>query len=345
LKNIRWGILGLGNIAKTFADSTCTVKNASVFALASKRLRNIIQFKEEYNISSKFCFSNYADLLRCEEIDAVYIALPNHLHAEWISRCIDFKKHILVEKPAVIFPDQLELFQDKLIQQNLIFSEAFMYLHHPRMQMLLASIKDGMIGKPLGMRSSFGFEAFLKPSPLQRLLNCHKSKPLHLSKSHGGGCILDLGCYLTSFATILSKYTNGGAKPSFSFQNMDTTFDKQEVEVDASTTIKFENGFTSEIRCSFTEHLDQSTKIWGENGEISLEDTWSCQSDGFWHETKYFESRSHPLFDNPYSFQVHNLSELILRKKQGKDVHPFFGVQDSLDNSKIIDSWRSATNV
>ena len=345
MKKIRWGILGLGNIARTFADSTRPIKNASVFALASKSLRNINQFKEEYNISTKFCFSNYADLLRCEEIDAVYIALPNHLHAEWISRCIDFEKHILVEKPAVLSSDELKLVQDKLIQQNLIFSEAFMYLHHPRMQMLLTGIKDGMIGKPLGMKSSFGFEVFLKPSPLHRLLNCYKSKSLRLSKSHGGGCILDLGCYLTSFATLLSKCTNDGTEPSFSFQKMNTTFDKQEVEVDASTTIRFENGFTAEIRCSFTEHLDQTTKIWGENGEINLEDTWSCQSEGFSHETKYYENRSPPLFDNPYSFQVHNLSELILRKKQGEDVHPFFGIQDSLYNARILDSWRSATTI
>lgn len=341
MKKIRWGILGLGNIAKTFADSTRPIKNASIFAVASKSLRNINQFKEEYNISSKFCFSNYVDLLRCEEIDAVYIALPNHLHAKWISRCIDFEKHILVEKPAFISSDELKLVQDKLIRQNLIFSEAFMYLHHPRMQMLLASIKDGMIGKPLGMRSSFGFEVFLKPSPLQRLLNCYKSKPLRLSKSHGGGCILDLGCYLTSFATLLSKLSNEGAETSFSLQNINSTFDKQEVEVDASTTIRFENGFTSEIRCSFTEHLDETTKIWGENGEVSLEDTWTCQSDGFWLEKKYFESRGPPLFDNPYSFQVHNLSELILRKKQGEHIDPFFGIQDSSYNVKILDSWRS----
>lgn len=345
MKKIRWGILGLGNIAKTFANSTRPVKNASVFAVASKSLKKITQFKEEYNISSGFCFNNYSALLQCEEIDAVYIALPNHLHAEWISQCINFEKHILVEKPAAISVDQLKIVQDKLIQHNLVFSEAFMYLHHPRMQMLLARIKDGMIGKPLGMRSSFGFEVFLKPSPLQRVLSCYKSKPLHLSKRHGGGCILDLGCYLTSFATLLSKLSNAGTEPSFSFQNMNSTFDKQEVEVDASTTIRFDNGFSSEIRCSFIEHLGQTTKIWGDNGEVRLENTWTCQSDGFWHEKKYFESQKPSLFDNPYSFQVHNLSELILRKKQGEFVDPFFGIQDSLYNAKILDSWRSSTTV
>ena len=128
MKKIRWGILGLGNIAKTFADSTRPVKNASIFALASKSLKNINQFKEEYNVSSEFCFNNYSALLRCEEIDAVYIALPNHLHAEWISRCIDFEKHILVEKPATISSDQLIIVQNKLIHQNFDRSKLLKYL-------------------------------------------------------------------------------------------------------------------------------------------------------------------------------------------------------------------------
>ena len=343
MKKIRWGIIGLGNIAKTFALSIQPLENALLIAVASKRPDSLKFFQEKYNISKKFCFENYSELLLCDEIDAVYIALPNHLHMEWIVGCLEQEKHILVEKPAVTSSKQLATIQKKFDYKNLVFSEAFMYLHHPRVQMLIDYINDGRIGKPLGMKSSLGFKYFNEPSLLKRMLNFYKKKPFRLSKKHGGGCILDLGCYLTSLGTLLSKNSDNSKVFSFSLEKSTSTFAKQEVEIDAATVIKFNNGFFSDIRCSFTEHLDQTTRIWGEGGEIILENTWTCQSNGFWHDSEYFQIPSPPLFDNPYSFQVHNLSKIILSKSVGENVHMPFAFQDSLNNAQILDSWRSAS--
>ena len=50
--------------------------------------------KEKLQINQKYCFDNYEDLLNCNDVDIVYIALPNSLHHEWINKCIENKKNI-----------------------------------------------------------------------------------------------------------------------------------------------------------------------------------------------------------------------------------------------------------
>ena len=75
MKKINWGIIGLGNIANTFANAFEYVENSQLLGISSKSLKNIKLFKERYKISDKYCFQNYEDLINRDEIDIIYIAL------------------------------------------------------------------------------------------------------------------------------------------------------------------------------------------------------------------------------------------------------------------------------
>ena len=280
MNKVRWGVLGLGNIGQTFCNSIQPVGNATLQAVASKS-KNIDSIHTPKEIPAKYVFTNYSDLLACDQVDAIYIALPNHLHMEWILRSLEHGKHVLVEKPAVIYPDDLLKLKKDFAGKNLIFAEAFMYLHHPRIEMLLNYIEEGKIGKPLRMKSSWGFEIFRKTSPLKKLLHFYKPKPSRFRMNHGGGCILDLGCYMTSLSYIISRIFSKTEGFCFSIEDKKYTYSNEEVELDASATIKFSNGFFSEVHCSFTSNLDENTWIFGEEGKIRLKDTWSCQTNGF----------------------------------------------------------------
>ena len=280
MNNIRWGVIGLGRIGRTFCQSIKPVTNASLLAIATKS-KNINSLKSAAEISAQYAFKNYSDLLNCDEVDAVYIALPNHLHLEWVQRCLKKGKHVLVEKPAVIHSEQLLQIKNNLEFKNLVFSEAFMYIHHPRIEKLFNFIKEGKIGKPLRMKSSWGFEIFHKSSLLKRTLNFYKPKPSRFKIKHGGGCILDLGCYMTSLSYLISRIFSQKKAMPFSVEKKIHTFANEEVELDASSIIRFENNFCSDIHCSFTTNLNETTFLYGEEGEIRLEDTWSCQSNAF----------------------------------------------------------------
>ena len=107
MKNINWGIIGLGNIASIVAESFKSINNCKLKGISSKNINRLNYFKKKFNIEESFCFNNYSDLINCSDIDIVYIALPNNLHYQWIIECIKANKNILVEKPALLNSNQV----------------------------------------------------------------------------------------------------------------------------------------------------------------------------------------------------------------------------------------------
>ena len=158
MRQVNWGIIGLGNIAEKFAQGFQFLKNAKLVAIASLNKKKINEFQDKFQIEEKYCFSSYEKLLSCNDVDIVYIALPNSLHYEWIVKCIEKEKKILVEKPATINFSQIKDIKNKLSDKNLLFSEAFMYRYHPQIIKVVELIKDNTIGELISIESSFGMD-------------------------------------------------------------------------------------------------------------------------------------------------------------------------------------------
>ena len=91
-KKVNWGIIGLGNAAMNFAKASQLTENATLKGISSKNQKKIYNFKELFDVKSKYCFDNYEDLINCSEIEAIYIALPNSMHYDFIVKCIEAKK-------------------------------------------------------------------------------------------------------------------------------------------------------------------------------------------------------------------------------------------------------------
>ena len=155
MKKINWGIIGLGNIANTFANAFDYVKNSQLLGISSKSLKNIKLFKERYKISEKYCFQNYKDLINCDEIDIIYIALPHSFHFEWIIKAIKSKKKILVEKPALTNLKNAKIVSDELINKEVFFAEGYMYRYNPQILKTIEIIKSQELGKVISMESFF----------------------------------------------------------------------------------------------------------------------------------------------------------------------------------------------
>ena len=96
-RNIRWGIIGLGNIANKFATDLATIENAELVAVASRSQEKSDDFARKYN--SKKTYNSYLDLAKDAEVDAVYIATPHSFHKEHAILCLKNKKAVLCEKP------------------------------------------------------------------------------------------------------------------------------------------------------------------------------------------------------------------------------------------------------
>ena len=99
MKQINWGIIGLGAIAYRFAESFKFIDKAKLLGVASKDSNKLKKFQEEFKIDNNYCFNNYENLLKDNNIDIIYIALPTSFHYEWISKCLEKGKKVLVENP------------------------------------------------------------------------------------------------------------------------------------------------------------------------------------------------------------------------------------------------------
>ena len=339
MKKINWGIIGLGNIAHEFSKAFAETNNAKLLAVSSKDVNKLKKFRLQYNIDSKFSFKNYQDLINCDEVDIVYIALPNSLHKQWILNAIKNKKNILVEKPATINLSEANEIKDHLKKTNIFFSEAFMYRYHPQIQSVIKIIKDNKIGNLLSMESSFG-EDILTKKKLFFFVKKKKidSKSRKFDKSLGGGCILDLGCYPSSFSLLIGSIKNKLNMNSSEIQNVLTEKGETGVDIDSRAELLFEDGFRSKIHASYKKNLGSKSVIYGEKGKISLINSWSGGNVIINLKNNSEQKLSFANNKNIYGYQIEEISKNLIHGLN-KINFPIMSLEETLLNMKIVDDW------
>ena len=343
MKQVKWGIIGLGNIALKFSEGFQYTKNAKLFAISSRSKNKLQAFKNKFQIDDNYCFTNYDSLLECKDLDIIYIALPHSLHYEWVMKSIEKEKNILVEKPATVNFLQMENIKNNLKNKNIFFSEAFMYRYHPQISKVVDLLKNNVIGNLVSMESLFGFDALGRKKIFGIKLNKLKKKPNRnnrlYNKELGGGAILDLGCYPVSFSILIASLIS-----KFDFIKTKVLNKKKEigptgVDMNSFAELYFENNFKSTVGASLTQNLGKKTKIIGTKGELVLNDTWSpsnsslIQINGENKET--IEIKCH---NNIYTYEIEALSKCILENKKEPDF-PGMTINKTLENMKILDKW------
>ena len=337
MKQVNWGIIGLGTIASKFADAFKSSRNAKLLAISSKNKDKIKDFKERFNIQNNYCFNNYEDLLNSKDIDVIYIALPNSLHFEWISKCIENKKKILVEKPAVLNFKEINNIKDKL--GNIFFAEGFMYIYHPQTLKILNLIEEGRIGKLISMESNFGINIMTKKNffGFKKKTKINKKNRL-FNKELGGGAILDLGCYPVSFSSLIGLFNSNNKYEKINVKNIKKEIGDTGVDLNSSADLYFESGFKSTIRASFTENLGQKSLITGSEGTIILQSTWTANNPIIEVKSKKNEKFYIESAKNIYIYEIEALSKCIIENKN-KPNFPGLNLEDTLRNTKILDEW------
>ena len=339
MKKINWGIIGLGDIALKFSNAFNDIQNARLLAVASMDSNKLKTFGEKFEIKKKFQFEKYENLLNCNEVDIVYIALPNSLHKKWVLQALKRKKNVLVEKPAVMnFAEATEI-KDYLNSNNLFFSEAFMYRYHPQINSVIDMIKKNKIGSLLSMESFFGVNILSK----KKLFFFRKKKKINpksrlFNKELGGGCILDLGCYPSSFSILISSIIGGISKDNFKINNIKTEIGETNVDIDSSAELLFQNGFKSKISASFKNNLGSGSVIHGENGTIILTNTWTGGDIILKTKKNNDQIIKHDQNKNVYTYQIKEISQRLLNGINSSSF-PVMSLNETLTNMRVLDNW------
>ena len=337
MEKANWGIIGLGNIAREFANGFAEAENACIKGIASNNLNRLSEFKNKFNINENYCFSNYQELIECEEIDIIYITLPHSLHYEWIIKSLNNEKNTIVEKPATINFEQISNIKKKFYSKNFFFAEAFMYRYHPQIKKLIQLIKEKKIGNLINMESYFGVNIMEKKTlfGIKRKKKINKKSRL-FDKKLGGGAILDLGCYPSSMSLLIASLKSDFTDVIIKDKNVELF--KTGVDINSYAKLVFDNEFMSFIGTSFNKDLGKRTKIKGDIGEIIIEDSWDGNNSKIFINSQNNEIINIKAKSNIYSYEIEIFSKNFLENNY-EIKYPGMKFKETYLNMKILDNW------
>ncbi|MCB0112738.1 MAG: Gfo/Idh/MocA family oxidoreductase [Caldilineaceae bacterium] len=189
---VRWGILSTANINKALLEPIRKAERSELFAVASRDQGRAEAYAQREGIVR--AYGSYEAMLADPEVDAVYISLPNALHAEWTVKAAEAGKHVLCEKPLVVTLDEFDRVEAAAQANGVHVVEAFMYLHHPQTQRARQLIDEGRLGALQLVNSWFNF--YLPPE---------RSENIRLSSELTGGSLWDVGVYPNSAAIYMAQ--------------------------------------------------------------------------------------------------------------------------------------------
>ncbi len=311
--NIRWGIMGLGKIAHTFASDLQRSKNGLLYGVASRDMENAKAFGEQYR-ASKY-FGSYEELLIDPDVDVVYIATPHVFHHENTMNCLAHGKSVLCEKPLAMNSQEVKTMIKEARSKNLFLMEAMWTRFIPATEKLLDLLNEKVIGDLLFIHADFGFKAEMDPHG--RLFN----------KKLGGGSLMDIGIY----PVYLSLLTLG--LPT----EIKATARYTETGVDSYCAMLFE--YETGARAVLESTVDADTPIeatlYGSQGKIKMHRR-------FHHADKISVYKDHkltgeweiPYLGNGYHHEIEEVNRCLLSNKTESDKMP---LQTSRDLMEVLD--------
>lgn len=312
---IKWGILSTASIAqKAIIPALKKSKNSEVYAIASENNKSK-QTASLFNIPK--AYDSYLDLLEDQEIEAVYIPLPNTLHKKWVIEAANKGKHVLCEKPAALKSDDLKEMINACKQNNVLFMEAFMYQFHPQHQSVKEIISSGEIGDVKHMTSAFTFQLDNK-------------NDIRLNSELGGGSIFDVGCYCIHASLFI---LNQEPKEVYVSGDIPSNLG---VDITASGLLTFDNGSTAGFHSSFEEPMSNQYEVFGTRGSIQVPFAFRPdlrEGKGTIRVTNENGiTREESVYGDQYILQVEYFSQCILEQQ------PIYKGEQSIHNLKVIEA-------
>lgn len=187
---IRYAVVGLGWFAQAAAMPAFKhAENSELVALVSDDATKRDELGKQYNIQHTYSYEQYKDCLNSGQIDAVYIALPNHLHREYTVQAAKAGIHVLCEKPMAVTADECEAMIQAAKDNNVKLMIAYrLHLEEANLQ-AVEILQSGKIGEPRIFNSVFTQQTV--------------AGNVRLEKEKGGGTLDDIGIYCINAARYL----------------------------------------------------------------------------------------------------------------------------------------------
>ncbi len=320
-KQLRWGILGVGQISEILAPAIQSSRFAVPYAISSRSQKKSKEFAERHGFLK--AHGSYQELLEDPKVDVVYNSLPNWLHCEWTIKALKLGKHVLCEKPLANSLSECKKMIKVSKKTDRLLVEAFAYRFHPQTIRIKSIIESGKIGKIRIIRAFLGFPLNLGTSNVR------------FKDQSGGGVLMDMGCYAINVIRYLV-----GSEPLrvYGHELLGT---KHPVDLTFGGILAFSRELLGIFSCTFLTVRDFQLEIIGSKGSIFVASPWHPDS-------------IHPSFTlqlgtkkqvitskrggDIYRLQVDQFSRCIREK-----VQPNLSLQDSLGNMAVIEALQHSS--
>ena len=242
---LRFGILGTAHIARSFVRGVSASRRVVVSAVASRDADKARTFAKDFEIARHF--GSYEALLADRDIDAVYVPLPNSLHAEWSIAAVRAGKHVLCEKPLSATAAEARAMFDAARRHGVQLVEGYPYRAQPQTLKLRELLDRGIIGDIRLIQAAFGF-------------TLPASDNIRLDPAMAGGALMDVGVYPLSLARMIA-----GTRPTRVHAVAQWAGG---VDRTLAATLQFASGLLAQIDCSFDTGPHRQALIAGSKGVI-----------------------------------------------------------------------------
>ncbi|KXF82380.1 Gfo/Idh/MocA family protein [Enterovibrio coralii] len=324
---MKWGILGTSFISGVMADAINGDQGSELYAVAGRSEKNLAAFAEQHGVDTTY--SDYDALLADSNVDVVYIALPNHLHHEYIIKAAEKGKAILCEKSLSVDMEKTEAALQAVEKYQVFFAEGLMYLHHPLITALLDALNTGEIGELRSIHASYiaSIAQFVNPE--------------------GKGALYNLGCYPLSLVHLVVKTLLG--------EDVLANSDMQAIGrrggdgnlCEANLMMRFGDQQTAMVHTAEDHGLKHQFTILGSKGCITLDSNpWLPSAQNRFTVEVYETSKREVIVDaegDAFFYQVRNVRRAIEHGKVALE-SPFATWEDSRQIMQLLTEWEAAAN-
>jgi len=334
-QKLGWGIIGTGSIAGAFAKALTHSKTGELRAVGSRSGDTARAFAEKFSVPKPY--GSYDALLADGSVDAVYIATPHPMHAEWAIKAAEARKHVLCEKPLTINHPEAMAVVEAAHRNGVFLMEAFMYRCHPQTARLVELLREKAIGDVRVIQATFSFHAGWDES--SRLLE----------NRLGGGGILDVGCYCASMARLVAGVALGRDFADPIEVKGCGRVGKTGVDEWAVACLKFPGDIVAELATGVQVNQENVVRIFGSDGHILVPSPWIPAREG--GTTKIILQRKGEAQPEEilvetkewlYAIEADAVAANIDRRQAP---FPAMTWADTLGNMKTLDRWRESIGV
>ena len=319
---IRWGILGTAGIAESaFLPALRQAGDGVAVSVASRDDARARRWATEHDVARGV--AGYEQIVTDPEIEAIYIPLPNGLHAEWTIAALEAGKAVLCEKPLCVTPDETRRVLATADAASVPLWEAFVFPFHQQTERVRDALASGQVGEVREIGSRFHF---VLDDP----------RDIRLSADLGGGSLYDVGCYPIRLARLLFD-----AEPDLDRAIADAVWTRSGVDTELWGALTFPGDRRLVFSCGFLAADDTFTRVFGTEGELRMTNPFHPADDDTFaivHGDDVREHAAAPTGEHSFTPAIRHIHAVL----RGRERPRHLAVDEAMGNATAVGALLAA---